>query len=60
MKYFNTPTQIEFLDYENTKCYGIAYKDEIICGECGGVFSVDEIKITYKYEQWADITKSII
>lgn len=42
MTYFEQPTQIKFYD-ENREAYigGIAYKDEIICGCCGGVTKID-------------------
>ena len=34
---FNTPTQVMFWDiYGDHYTYGIAYKNEIICGCCGG------------------------
>lgn len=37
--YFPVPTQVQFWDYKG----GIAYRDEIICGCCGGVFNISEI-----------------
>ena len=40
--YFETPTQVAFWD-ENQYVGGIAYKDEIICGCCGGTVKIDEI-----------------
>ena len=47
--------------------YGIAYKNEIICGCCGGVFEISEIvehtpielQSIYPYENWADLTEEI-
>ena len=48
--YFKIPTQVFF--YETDKYIaGIAYHDEIICGCCGGIYSIEEI-----YE-WADENK---
>ena len=44
--YFETPTQVFF--YEGRYRTGIAYRDEIICGCCGDIYSIKEI-----YE-WAD------
>ena len=47
--YFPIPTQVKFWDY-NTYCYlgGLAYRAEIICGCCGGIFDISEI---YKFAQ---------
>ena len=44
MKYFEIPTQVKFYDAD-TKQYigGIAYRDEVICGCCGGIFSIEEL-----------------
>lgn len=47
---------------------GIAYKDEIICGCCGGVFEIEEIIEDAKndgvvpiipYELWVDLVSEI-
>lgn len=39
--YFEAPTQVKFWD----GCYigGIAYRDEIICGCCGGIFKISNV-----------------
>ena len=39
--YFEAPTQVKFWD----GCYigGIAYRDEIICGCCGGIFKISDV-----------------
>ena len=63
--YFHTPTQVKFYDYDNEKWNaGIAYKDEIICGCCGGVFEIrdirenapKEIDAIVPYKIWIDLT----
>lgn len=42
--YFGVPTQVKFWDYEGGHYLGgIAYRDEIICGCCGGIFEISEI-----------------
>ena len=45
--YYGTPCQVRFIDLGDpnnpTMCGGIAYKDEIICGCCGTVLSIQEI-----------------
>lgn len=42
--YFEVPTQVKFWDYEGGHYLGgIAYRDEIICGCCGGIFDISEI-----------------
>ena len=41
---FDVPTQVKFWDYEGAHYIGgIGYRDEIICGCCGGVFKISEI-----------------
>ena len=39
--YFDVPTQVRF--WEGRYIDGIAYRDEIICGCCGGIFSISNI-----------------
>lgn len=45
--YYGTPCQVRFVDIGDpnniTTSYGIAYRDEIICGCCGAILSIDEI-----------------
>lgn len=68
--HFLVPTQVKFYDYTNGRYHGgIAYRDEIICGCCGGVFNISKI---YKvapdtllgdpiivYDDWLGISSSI-
>ena len=67
-EYFDHPTQVMFWDEDNHMFnYGIAYKDEIICGCCGGVFEIAgivehtpiELQPIYPYENWTDLTEEI-
>ena len=73
--YYDVPTQVVFYDGgEDSQhpefCSGIAYKDEIICGCCGGVVEISEIiedakadgikTAIYDYEHWNDIREEII
>ena len=41
--YFKNPTQVIWIDEEGSKQAGIAYRDEIICGCCGGSQEIAEI-----------------
>lgn len=42
--HFPVPTQVQFWDYNNERYKGgVAYRNEIICGCCGGVFNISEI-----------------
>ena len=51
--YFEVPTQVKFWDDCGERYFGgIAYRDEIICGCCGGVFDISEI-----YESAPDTLK---
>jgi hypothetical protein len=70
--YFDRPTQVMFADPDNPGEWlsGIAYLDEIICGCCGGVFSIaDVIKMArengvnlaiHEYREWNNIADEII
>ena len=71
--YFDFPVQVLFFDgndEENNShyCAGIGYKDEIICGCCGAILSIEEIEqdakeegVTsiYVFSEWVDITADI-
>lgn len=39
------PTQVLFIDEEDTLCAGIAYDDVIICACCGSVYEQEEVEI---------------
>ena len=42
--YFAVPTQVEFWDVNGDHYIGgIAYRNEVICGCCGGIFDISEI-----------------
>lgn len=42
--YFEVPTQVKFWDVGGDHYIGgIAYRNEIICGCCGGIFDISEI-----------------
>lgn len=50
-KYFEIPTQVLFRQDEETMrengahwFAGIAYRDEIICGCCGGIVEIEEVE----------------
>ena len=70
--YFDRPTQVVFADPDNPGDWlvGIAYRDEIICGCCGGVFNTDDVIematedgihcAIYEYPEWNDITDEIV
>ena len=65
--YFEVPTRVKFWD--GRYIGGIAYRDEIICGCCGGIFRISDIyevaPDTLKedpiviYDNWVDISNEI-
>ncbi len=69
--YFDRPTQVGFADPDNPGDWlvGIAYRDEIICGCCGGVFNIDDVIematedgvrcAIHEYPEWNDIADEI-
>ena len=69
--YFETPVQVMFADPDNPGEWlaGIAYKNEIICGCCGGIFEISEIvemsdgysaHPIYPYAYWNDLSDEIV
>ena len=67
--YFDQPTQVIFWETAQ-KDYvgGIAYRDEVICGCCGGVFEIadlldnaeeDGVQAIYEYKLWVDLSSEI-
>ena len=69
-RYFDRPKQVMFYEAENDEwIVGIAYKDEIICACCGGIFDIDEVyelateagikQAVYPYENWCSISEEI-
>ncbi len=66
-KYFECPMQVSFYDVETGRFLnGIAYRDEIICLECGGVIQLSDLYEDAKaneidvpltpYRDWCDIS----
>ena len=70
--YFNRPTQVVFADPDNPGEWlaGIAYKDVIICGCCGGIFEIADVVdcaredginwAIHEYHEWNDIADEIV
>ena len=71
--YFLKPAQVMFFDYreedEPRVLTGIAFRQEIICGCCGGVIDIDKLveagkreghnKVVFPYNTWEDISEAI-
>ena len=68
--YFEVPTQVKFWDVDGDHYIGgIAYRNEIICGCCGGTFNISEIYESapdtlgedpiVSYDDWVDIIQDI-
>ena len=78
--FYDIPTQVMFVEpkcmkdgnIDNGPAWyaGIAYRDEIICACCGGVFEIEDVlesaegyglaRGIYPYGEWEDISNSII
>ena len=70
--YFEKPTQIVFADPDNPGEWlsGIAYREVIICGCCGGVFEIADVlesagldgvkNAIYEYSRWDDLANEIV
>ena len=71
--YFRQPTQVMYFDYreedEPRALTGIAFRQEIICGCCGGVIYIDKLveagkkagqkKVIFPYDSWVDLSDEI-
>jgi hypothetical protein len=62
-KYYDYPTQIIFkerLDVTDEPRWigGIAYRDEVICGECGGIILLEDIEEIIDLP-WTSISEEI-
>jgi hypothetical protein len=56
--YFDVPTQVTFLDEEDNRGAGIAYRDEVICLCCGATIPLHEVIITSIAENvWVDLSR---
>ena len=60
--FFEYPTQVKFIDpYDGRQLAGIAYKDEVICGCCGTVYSIKVLtKNPIEILSWVNIIDEII
>lgn len=67
-RFFDEPTQVMFVDEEGTWQCGIAYRDEIICVCCGGIFDIEEVienapdyvqRPIHEYNRWINISNEI-
>lgn len=61
-KFFETPTQVAFIcttDLSKEIRYGIAYKNEVICGCCGEVFELRGYAEVLKELPWIGLQEEI-
>lgn len=58
-----TAIQVKFRDEEGAEFGGILVKTDsekfIICGDCGGIFEVEEVEILEKYTFWVNLSEVI-
>ena len=59
--------QVKFkvLNKYDNRIYGGIYVDDtdkkyVICGCCGSVFRIDDVKIINKYDDWANLSEEIM
>lgn len=61
-KFYNVPTQVAFIypdDASKEISYGIAYKNEIICGCCGNVFELGDYIEVLEELPWISLREEI-
>ena len=58
--FYDTPTQVEFaeFDLQDETNFGIAFRDFIICGCCGGVIPLDEVNVVREF-YWVSLEDAI-
>lgn len=62
-KFYNAPTQVRFIKSvdvvdEPRWIGGIAFQNYIICGECGGIVSLEDVE-NIEELPWCDISDEI-
>lgn len=62
--FYDVPTQVKFIESPDVVddphwIGGIAYKDYVICGECGGIVDLKDIENIEEFP-WCDISDEII
>ena len=57
--WYEKPTQVIFIPVGECPCVGIAYRDEVICLCCGGVYDLSECLIAYEYE-WISLHEECV
>ena len=71
--YFLKPTQVFYRDWREEEdpawMTGIAFRNEIICGCCGGIIDIDDIieagiregckEVIFPYKDWCDISDEL-
>jgi hypothetical protein len=57
--WYEKPTQVIFIPVGECPCVGIAYRDEIICLCCGGVYDLNECLIAHEYE-WISLHEECV
>lgn len=66
--HFEAPTQVAFVDEWNDNdepdmdmvIGGIAYGNEIICGECGSIVDLEDVAALYIFNDWVTISEEIL
>ena len=61
-KFFEEPTQVAFVDTTDLSeeiRYGIAYKNEIICGCCGAIFDLRGHAKVFEELPWVSLEEEI-
>ena len=61
-RYYERPTQVRWFDSVQKRWIGgIAYKNELVCGCCGGVYELDEFEEGEVVElgNWVNIEEEI-
>ena len=58
---YEIPTQVLFFDPELQEVHAaIAYMQDVLCGECGGIFALDEVEILKENtDEWRNIEPAL-
>lgn len=56
--FYPYPKQVKFTDRQGLELGGIAYQEEVICGDCGQALSLSDVKIIKEYN-WISLSDEI-
>lgn len=57
--FYPYPKQVKFIDRQGLELGGIAYREEVICGDCGQPLALQDVQIIKEYN-WISLSDEIV